>query len=224
VTRWVIWLALVAGCGPWMSIYHRGSPRRIDVEKAPSQPVLRWRAVRTATGVELVGKRERDVRVRRTVHYAATRFDWVSNRNPLLELLELPIGVIALAVVPEAALFMTSGFGPDTESRKIVLHDSQLVAAANPFQRGLVGMRGRVSRSDADVFVDPPRVRSYIVRLPAPRLAVRYRALDEGEQEVAAGAVTLDGLGRVQLEAVPETAIALELTAEGTTAVVLIER
>jgi hypothetical protein len=69
------------------------------------------------------------------------------------------------------------------------------------------------------VFSDPPAVREYEIRLPAAGTRVDYRLLDDAGREVQRGSKTSDVHGEVLAEAA-ETAIAVEVIAEGKTLVV----
>jgi hypothetical protein len=211
-----------AACGPWATSYQRDSPRRLDVHKTASAPVLRWTARRTGTTVELIAKHERDVRVTRTLHYTALVAEFRSNHNPFYELLDMALALTALPF--PASWWPVATLAPgDTESRKFVIHNSQTLAGINPLQTGIFGMSIDQVESDADVFADPPRVRDYRVRLPAVGVAVTCAALDDAEQVIASIEVTTDRYGRATLAEVPATAIALRLTAEGTTAIIALE-
>ncbi len=209
-------------CGPTVSIYNRTSPRRVEVSKQTANAAMRYRAARTADGaVELVAKRSSDVRLTRVVHYNATRIDYDNTYNPFLELVEMVIG-IEMLVMP-TVFWDNLNFGRETDSRKVVWHSRWMFAMANPLRGGMFLHTSVHPSVPENVFKAQPVVREYVVRLPAASFEVSYRALDDGGAEVARGAVTTNLYGRASIAAVPPTAIALELSAAGETAVIVID-
>jgi hypothetical protein len=215
----VLILLMLAACGPTLTIYERTAPTRVDIAKQASPPVLHLRARRSGDGIELVAKHARDLRITRVVHYGAASIERLGG-NPLVELLELPIGLLFLAVGPSQ--WETPVQYDDTATSKMVVNTNWLVAMINPFQTA-IGYRLRATpTTDAQVFRDPPIVRELEMRLPVPNLAIRYRMLDAGARSLGDGTIATDAFGRAAI-ANAATAIAVEVTVDGKTVTIPVE-
>jgi hypothetical protein len=190
------------------TVHTKTSPQRVTITKQVSEPelVVSGRFVDAGT-VELVAKRARDVRVTRVVHYGAASFE-AAHSHLFFEILEIPVG-LALMLIP--AVWESPRWVKESESTKFVLHTNWLVALANPAQTATAPKIRAVPGSNAEVFADPPATREFRVSLPAPNLALTYRALDDAERPLTTGTVTTDVFGRAS---VPEVAgaIAFEIT------------
>ncbi|MBA2539636.1 MAG: hypothetical protein H0V17_08380 [Deltaproteobacteria bacterium] len=212
-------LALLAACGPELTIHERTAPIRVTVNKQASRPELRIAARFVATNsVELVAKHATEVRISRVVHYGSTTFE-MGSWNPIIEILEIPAGLFIL-------LFPGFWSGPykttNTSTRKAEVHNTWLVALLNPFQTTIKYRIRTKPTSDASRFLDPPVIRELEMRLPVPGLVIAFRALDEGERAVAHGVVTTDQFGRATIADLPG-AVALEVTVRDVSTVIAID-
>ncbi len=203
----------VVGCGgPTLSVYRRSSPRSIDVKKEASAPVVLFLARRTEAGVVIAAKRASEVKLTRQVHHNASAFHYVHDGNVFLEFLEL---VTSPAVVVFPAFWEPLYSGDDGPDRKTEYHVSMPVAAINPRQ----SMRNfdieQELIADVDLFIDPPTVRKYVVRLPIEGLTVSFRLLDEGGQAVGTGRIVTDIHGRILVLDPTGLAVAAEVEADG---------
>ena len=219
MTRALAFVALAA-CGPTLIVHERAAPRRVEVAKQASEP--RLELVARALGgdsIELVAKRTSEIKLTRVVHYGATTIKR-KRGTPLLELLEIPIGLVLLIGGPGA--WETPYAIAETRTTKPSNQRNWIVAFLSPGQT-LLSYRTEIdASSEVEVFADDPVVRQFQVRLPAPGVAVPYRVLDEAERPIASGNATTDAFGRVTIEKVPG-AIAVEVWQAGQPLVLAIE-
>jgi hypothetical protein len=211
-------LALVA-CGPQLTLYERTAPRHVEVTKQATPPVLEFTAHLAGDTVELAAKHASDVRITRVVDYSATAIE-LRRGNPLIEIIEIPIGLVFAVVGPAA--WETPYRFVNTPTTKVVLHTNWVVSMINPLQTTFVYRARAIPTSDADVFADPPVVRDVHIRLPAPGVTAHVRVLDEGEHAIATADLTTDGFGRALIENAAR-AVALEVTVDGKPTIVPIE-
>jgi hypothetical protein len=213
-------LVVLAACGPTLTIHERAAPRRVDVKKQATEPRVELTA-RSLGGdsIELVAKRTSEIKLTRVVHYAATTIKR-KRSNPLLELIEIPVGLFLLIGGPGA--WETPYRIPETRTTKPYTQANWIVGFLSPGQT-LLSYRTEIdASSEAEVFADDPVVRQFQVRLPAPGLPGPYRVLDEAERPIASGNATTDAFGRVTIEKVPG-AIAVEVWQAGQPVVLAIE-
>ena len=200
------------GCAPFVSVYHKTGPRRVDVQKQKSKPGLDFEAQRDKGGVYVVAKRSSEVKLTRQVHYNASAQRYMSDGNPLVELVELVVAPFAFVFLPTWFYF---GGNTDTADRKTEYHTYPPIAMLHP---GMSAQSFSVETElsvEEEIFADPPTVRRYLVSLPAADLEVSYTLLDQQGQALSKGSAKTDVHGRIKLASATSEAIAVRIRAQG---------
>ena len=201
--------ALLAGCKQ-TSVYIKGPPRQVRIEKQASDPTILADARRDgAGGVVLRVLELREIKLTRHTRHVALEMRIEHPGHPLWELLELPLGAILIFAAP-ATLFWTledfAGAKPDIkrEPQRIAL------GLVNPFKTLYAG-KPRVYVAEHVTFDDPPRIRQYNVRLPVGEVKLRYRVLDATRTAITSGELATDQFGKARIADVPAHAVGIEL-------------
>jgi len=218
--------SLALGCasrGPTLTVYHRTSPRRIEVDKRSTRSSLFALAThRDSRRVDVHVKRESRVSLRRVLHYNAEALIYDPSEHALLEIVEMVMGLFVL-LEPGLWGIPARLDGRDTSTRKLVRHRSALLALLDPTTSVLANNIREVPVVSDPIFSDPPVVREYQIRVPAAGLTVAFRVMDETRRELAWGSRITDAYGELQIAGPLDHGVAVELTAEGVVIVVPIQ-
>jgi len=219
--------SLVLGCapgGPTLTVYHRTSPRRVEVDKRSSPSSLFALALRRDLDrVEVHLKRESRVALRRVLHYNAEALVYEPSENAAIEALEMWTGFLVL-LDPGLWGIQARLDGNDTSTRKLVRHHSALRALFDPTISALGNNIREVPLVNEPIFSDPPVVREYQIRVPAPGVTVAFRVMDETRRELARGSRTTDAYGEMEIVVPLAHAVVVELAADGVAIAVPVQR
>jgi hypothetical protein len=216
--------SLALGCagGPTVTVYHRTSPRRVEVEKVPSPSSLFALAIRrNPDRVDVHLKQESRVTLRRVLQYNAEALVYGPSGNVLFEILELFTGLLVL-IDPGLWGFEAQLDGHDTATRKLVRHRSAILALLDPTTSAVANNVREVPLVTEPIFSDPPVVREYQIRVPAPGLTVAFRVMDEARRVLAEGTRTADAYGELQITGPLVRGVAVELKVAAVRATIVV--
>jgi hypothetical protein len=217
-------VALAAACNKTVTVYQRTSPRRVEVTKQASPPALVVHAVRLPSGAIAIRlKHATQMRLSRVLHHNAVAMIYDHGGSVYNEVVEMFVGIL-MAPLPGAFWGMGDRIdGQDTPTRKTVRHRRLLLALLDPTTSVFTNNIRTEPIVTEQIFSDPPIVRDYEIRLPAPSTPVTYRILDASKRELASGAGATDLHGELLATDSLETAVAVELTSGGKVMIVPIE-
>lgn len=210
-------LALAALSCSSISLQERGLPKRVDVTKnaGSARRVLVADALSDGR-IELAALQARNVRLVRRVAYATVdvRREYGS---PLMELVEVPLGVVSL---PVNLIFSLTGVYdvPESPDRKPKLWRNRAVmifGPMNPGQSVITGDFVRDPNVDDDVFFSEPVAVDYDMAVPEEGLDIGYSVLDAEGRPLASGRGKTDEFGRVMVPAPPSEGALVELRVGG---------
>jgi hypothetical protein len=207
--RMLVVAALLAGCKQ-TSVYIKGPPRQVRIEKQASDPTILADARRDSTGGVVLRVLElREIKLTRHTRHGALEMRIEHPGHPLWELVEIPVGAILVFGVPATLLWTVSDFAG---SKPDVKREPQRPALGfiNPFRSMFAG-KPRVYVAEHVTFDDPPRIRQYNVRLPIGEVKLRYRVLDATRAAISSGEVATDQFGKARIADVPAHAVGIEL-------------
>lgn len=211
----VAWSVLAAACGPAFHTAMKGAPNHVEMKTTESSPrVLFLARRRSTTAVELRVKQLREVSVARTVYYNSNE-NYSESGSFLWEILEVPMGLITL---PANIISIKTELGNDA----IDLGASPFLVALNPFER-FISVKMRNTVTDRRAFHDPPRRRSYNVKLPLEGVTVTYRVLDDARAAIVSGTGKTDMFGVIEIEGADERAVGIEAHYGDTASIVAIQ-
>ncbi len=214
-------VAAVAGCKT-TSIYTKGPPTRVVVDKQVSEPVQLAVAVRDGTGRVVVHVLSlQEVRATRRTRHASLETRTMHPGHPWYELLEIPLGAVIGGVMPALLFLDFSGSDIPHPGAKVEPMRAFLIAL-DPTRALFAGKR-KVFVSRDVTFDSPAEVRQYNVRLPIPEQRVRYRLLDSGRDVVSEAEVTTDAFGRFEVPFVSGDVVGIEVVGDAWTTVAPID-
>ncbi len=210
--------AALAGChGLSYTGYRRGAPKRIDIERTPTEPVIIGKAVRT-TGTEVRVRllAFREVVLERTKHYAALELEGRATGNPILEPVEW-------LLAPFLSFFPRNlGYDGRTRDYRATWTMEPMILALSP-AHSVFTARFTVKIADGEPFPSRTSYRRHNMYLPVYDQTVRYRVLDDARTELSAGTLTTDVHGTAIIPDVPARAVGIELTGAGVSIVLPVE-
>lgn len=214
---------LLLGCSPTVTVYYRMSPRRIEISKQVSPPLLYALAVRTAPDVVDVHlKHSNRVAMRRVLHYNSAAIIYEHSQSVFSEVIEFVegLGMLMIPITWGARFFDDE---QDTPEKQVVRHRGYLLALLDPTTSALTGGTHVEPVVKQQIFSDAPVTREYEIRIPAPKVNVTFRVLDEAKNELARGSAITDPYGELQIRGALERAVAVELSTGGAAIVVPIQ-
>jgi hypothetical protein len=205
-------VAVVAGCKT-ASIYTKGPPRRVQIEKQVGEPSILADGRRDDDGGVTIRVLElREVRVTRTTQHGALELRLEHPGHPAFELIEVPIGAFLTALMPISLVWdFTAMAGTKRDVKQGSLRP--VLIFLNPAQAAFA-MKPRMYVAREVTFDGGTQIRQYNVRLPVGERALRYRVLDAGRDVLASGDVSTDQFGMLRIPAVPAQAVGVELVGD----------
>ena len=205
-----------SGC-TGLTWYERGLPKRVEITKTKGvkqrQIVMQRVAADT---VEIVVLSRQAVQMRRRVVYN-TIIQRQRSGNPLMELVDIPMGVVLFVVMP-ALILADLDDHEETPTRKPDVTHNRLTAMfgfLNPFFTMVGGTFVRDPNTDKEVFFSAPQRTRYSVSLPVTGVRVEYKVRSADQRVIAKGSAKTDWLGRVVLEGTPTAELYIDATTEG---------